>query len=68
MHGLVQHAKAYERLTVQAAVSGDRQTALAALLANPLVRDYEVAEPLLEALLEANREYLPRFFGEAASA
>ena len=68
MHGLVQHAKAYERLTVQAAVSGDRQTALAALLANPLVRDYEVAEPLLEVLLEANREYLPRFFGEAASA
>ena len=68
MHGLVQHAKAYERLTVQAAVSGDRQTALAALLANPLVRDYEVAEPLLDALLEANREYLPRFFGEAASA
>jgi 6-phospho-beta-glucosidase len=67
MHGLVQHAKAYERLTVQAAVTGDRQIALAALLANPLVRDYDVAEPLLEALLTANREYLPRFFGEAAS-
>jgi 6-phospho-beta-glucosidase len=62
MHGLVEHAKAYERLTVQAAVSGDRGLALEALLANPLVGDFDVARPLLEALLAANREYLPRFF------
>jgi 6-phospho-beta-glucosidase len=33
-----------------------------ALLANPLVGDYRVAVPLLEALLEASRPYLPRFF------
>jgi len=62
MHGLVEHAKAYERLTVQAAVSGDRETALQALLANPLVREFDVARPLLDELLEANREFLPRFF------
>ena len=62
MHGLVEHAKAYERLTVQAAVSGDRGLALEALLANPLVGDFDVARPLLDALLTANREYLPRFF------
>jgi 6-phospho-beta-glucosidase len=62
MLGLVQQAKAYERLTVQAAVTGDRGTALKALLANPLVREYAVAKPLLEALLEANRKYLPQFF------
>ena len=68
MHGLVEHAKAYERLTVQAAVSGDRGLALEALLANPLVGDYDVARPLLEALLAANREYLPRFFGETTPA
>ena len=31
-----------------------------ALIANPLV-GAEVAEPLLDALIEANRAYLPRF-------
>ena len=68
MHGLVEHAKAYERLTVQAAVSGDRGLALEALLANPLVGEFDVAEPLLDALLAANREYLPLFFGKDAPA
>ena len=62
MQELVERAKAYERLTVQAAVNGDRGVALEALVANPLVRDRAVAEPLLEALLAANREYLPAFF------
>jgi 6-phospho-beta-glucosidase len=62
MRGLVQVAKAYEDLAVVAAASGDRQVALRALLANPLVPDYAAASGLLEALLEANRAYLPRFF------
>jgi 6-phospho-beta-glucosidase len=60
--GLVQHVKAYERLTVRAAMSGDRRVALEALMTNPLVPDYTTAAPLLEALLEANRQHLPRFF------
>jgi 6-phospho-beta-glucosidase len=62
MLGLVEHAKAYERLAVQAATTGDRTIALKALMTNPLVRDYRTAVPLLEALLEANRQHLPRFF------
>jgi len=62
MAGLVEHVKAYERLTIQAAVTGDRATALRALMANPLVGDYDVAGPLLDALLRANAERLPRFF------
>ncbi len=62
MRGLVQAAKAYEELTVAAALSGDRRTALRALIANPLVGEWAIAEPLLDALLEANRAYLPRFF------
>jgi 6-phospho-beta-glucosidase len=62
--GLVQQAKAYERLAVQAALGGDRTVALKALLANPLVREYRVAAPLLAALLERSRDYLPRFFPE----
>jgi 6-phospho-beta-glucosidase len=60
--GLVQQAKAYERLAVEAAVTGDRTLARKALLANPLVGDYRVAGPLLDALLEASRPHLPRFF------
>lgn len=62
MLGLVQEAKAYERLTIEAAKTGDRNVALKALMANPLVRQYPVAAPLLEALLEANRQHLPHFF------
>jgi 6-phospho-beta-glucosidase len=63
--GLVQQAKAYEHLAVQAALSGDRAVALKALLANPLVREYRVAVPLLQALLEKSRPYLPRFYPDA---
>jgi 6-phospho-beta-glucosidase len=63
--GLVLQLKAYERLTIQAALSGNRQTALLALLANPLVARYSTAEPLLDALLDANRRFLPRFFSQA---
>jgi 6-phospho-beta-glucosidase len=62
MLGLVQAAKAYERLTIEAARTGSRRAALAALMTNPLVREYDIAVPLLDALLEANRGLLPRFF------
>jgi len=64
MLGLIQQAKAYERLAARAALSGDRVVALRALLANPLVGRYSVAAPLLDALLEAGRDHLPRFFPE----
>jgi 6-phospho-beta-glucosidase len=62
MHGLVEAARGYEELTIKAAVSGDRRDGLRALAANPLVPDWDTAEKLLDALLSANREYLPRFF------
>lgn len=62
IRGLVQAVRAYEDLAVQAAVHGDRTAAEKALLAHPLVGQFSVARPLLEALLEANRAYLPRFF------
>ena len=66
--GLVQEAKAYERLTIEAATSGSRTVALKALLSNPLVPSYGAAFGLLEALLEANRPFLGRFFpGSSAS-
>jgi 6-phospho-beta-glucosidase len=58
--GLVQAVKAYEELTVAAARSGDRTLAVRALTMNPLV-GAEVARPLLEAMLAADREHMPRF-------
>ena len=65
MHALVAHVKDYERLTIAAALSGSRSDALQALLANPLVPDLDTAQPLLDALLEVNRRYLPRFWPES---
>ena len=62
MLGLVQHAKAYERLAIEAAITGDRTTALKALLTNPLGPGADRAQDLLDALLEENGANLPRFF------
>ncbi len=62
MLGLVQHAKAYERLAVKAACSGSRDDVVRALLANPLVGQYPLAAELADELLGANRHHLPRFF------
>ena len=64
MLGLVQHAKAYERLTIEAALTGSRTSALKALVTNPLVGDVDRAAPMLDALLDANRAHLPRFFAD----
>ena len=68
MLALVEHAKGYEILAARAAVTGDRHIALRALMSNPLVGDFDVARPLLEALLDANRGYRPRFFAGDAPA
>jgi 6-phospho-beta-glucosidase len=64
MLGLVQHVKAYERLAIRAATTGDRSTALKALMTNPLVPGFDAASEMLDVLLEANRAHLPRFFAE----
>ena len=61
VRGLIQAVKAYEELTVHAGAEGDRQVALQALLAHPLVPSLPVARQLLEALLQAHRPYLPQF-------
>jgi len=59
--GLVQHVAAYERLTVQAAITGDRAIARKALLAHPLIGQLPLVEELLERLLEAGAAHLPQF-------
>ena len=59
--GLIQQVKAFEQLTIEAAVKGDKQKAFLALVANPFVPSSKVAKALLEELLEINRPYLPQF-------
>jgi 6-phospho-beta-glucosidase len=57
--GLVAHVTAYEDLALQAALHGGRERVAAALLAHPLVGQYDVAETLTDALLAGNHEFLP---------
>jgi 6-phospho-beta-glucosidase len=61
MLGLVEHVKAYERLAIDAAVTGSDEVAFRALLANPVVPSADVARGLRDAIIEANLRYLPRF-------
>jgi 6-phospho-beta-glucosidase len=64
IRALCQQAKAWESATVKAGVTGSRRDALLALLQNPLVPSYQAAAGLLAEMLEANRAYLPQFFGK----
>jgi 6-phospho-beta-glucosidase len=52
--GLVQHVAAYERIAASAAARGDRDAARLALLTHPLVREYRLADTMLERLLAAD--------------
>ncbi|MEF9967096.1 MAG: hypothetical protein RR766_01190 [Longicatena sp.] len=54
-------AKEYEKLAVEAAVSGDYNLALEALVANPLVNSYYNAKAALDELLVAEKKWLPNF-------
>jgi 6-phospho-beta-glucosidase len=63
--GLVEHVKAYEILTIEAAVTGDKTTALLALMNNPFLHDAKDAKNILEELLEAHKVYLPQFYKES---
>lgn len=60
--GLIEQVKAYEEYTIEAAITGDRNKALIALLNNPLIHDVRDAKGILNELLEAHRAYLPAFF------
>lgn len=59
--GLISAVKNYEQLAVEAAVEGSVEKMKMALLAHPLVRQWEYVEKLVPQLLEANKAYLPQF-------
>jgi 6-phospho-beta-glucosidase len=61
IRGLIQSVKAYEELTVEAAITGDYNTALMALTINPLVPSATLAEKILDEYLEVNQRYLPQY-------
>lgn len=65
VRGLVQQVKAYEQMTIEAAITGDRRRAVLALAANPLVPGVRVAAALVEELLAAHAEHLPQFWPRA---
>jgi 6-phospho-beta-glucosidase len=62
IRGLMQAVKAYESLTVAAAVSGDREVAYQALLAHPLTPNATGCRALLDDLLDVNRPHLQGTF------
>jgi alpha-galactosidase/6-phospho-beta-glucosidase family protein len=46
---------------VEAAVHGDRQAALQALLLDPVVNSISQAEAVLNEMLEVHKDFLPKF-------
>ncbi|MBA5735323.1 6-phospho-beta-glucosidase, partial [Escherichia coli] len=61
INGIIQEIKTFERLTAEAAVTGDYDKALLAMTINPLTPSESVAREMLDELLEAHKEYLPNF-------
>ncbi|PGZ97114.1 6-phospho-beta-glucosidase [Bacillus pseudomycoides] len=62
VQGLIQQIKSFERVGAEAAVTGSYDKALLALTINPLIPSDDLAEAVLQQLLEAHKEYLPHFF------
>lgn len=59
--GSIHMIKGFERMVVEAAVTGDRDLAIAALAQNPLCPTESVAAAVIDELLRAHAAYLPQF-------
>jgi 6-phospho-beta-glucosidase len=60
--GLLAQVKAFEILTVEAAVNGDRNAAYQALLTHPLGPSADRVQAVLDDLLETHKAHLPHFW------
>jgi 6-phospho-beta-glucosidase len=68
MRGLVAHVSAYEELAVGAATLGGRDRVFEAMLAHPLIGQYEMADQLTDLLLAENTAFLRWAAEETARA
>jgi len=59
--GLTLHILNWQELTVDAALSGDKDLLYQALLASPYVHDMKAAKKTMDELLVAHAEYMPKF-------
>jgi len=59
--GLIQVLKAFEELTIEAAITGDYGTALQALTMNPLVKHGNIVKTILDEVIVSHIDYLPQF-------
>ncbi|WP_214744959.1 6-phospho-beta-glucosidase [Exiguobacterium sp. s189] len=64
IQGLIQQIKSFEQVGAEAAVTGSYDKALLALTINPLIPSDDLAEKVLQKLLEAHKEHLPLFYKE----
>ena len=59
--GITLHILNWQELTVDAALSGDKNLLYQALLACPYVHDMKAAKVIMDELLKAHAEYMPQF-------
>lgn len=61
--GMMRTVKTYERHTVSAAVAGDEQEAMRAMLIHPLMGDWAKSHACFAEMKQAHKAWMPRFFG-----
>ncbi len=62
--GMMQMIIDEQELAVEAALTGDRKKAVAAMVVSPMVANKDCAEELTDKLLAAHKQWLPQFFGK----
>lgn len=61
INGYIQMMKSFERMVVEAAITGNRDLAITAMNFNPLCPSDTDNNEVFDELLEAHKEYLPQF-------
>ncbi|AYA77636.1 6-phospho-beta-glucosidase [Bacillus sp. Y1] len=61
VRGLVGYMKSFEEVAIEAAVTGNYNTALLAMTMNPFIPSDQTAKTILNEMLEAHKEHLPQF-------
>ncbi|NLV77625.1 MAG: 6-phospho-beta-glucosidase [Tissierellia bacterium] len=62
IRGLIHQIKSFEILGAEAAVEGNYEKALLAMITNPLVANDKYGHKILDELLQAHKKHLPNFF------